>query len=358
MQMRMTIMEQRKKNKKVLLGLSGGVDSTAAALLLSEKGYDVTGYYFDINGKNTAGALEAAALAENLGIDLITEDVSEDFSACVIDNFCKEYASGRTPNPCVICNPLIKFRKLAERADEIGAFYIATGHYCRIFEDRETGFFYPRKAVNTKKDQSYMLYRLGQDILRRVIFPLGDFEDKEQIRQIARSGAMENAEKKDSLEICFIQQDTSHSDFIEKMGYPMRPGDFTDSKGNVIGRHKGIASYTVGQRKGLGVALGRPAYVTSIDAEQNRVILGSNEDLFKKEVVSEQNFFTGISPKHFEGRKLTAKIRYTAKGGSAFIKVNDKKIITTFEEPQRAPAPGQSIVFYDGDVVVGGGFII
>ena len=138
----------------------------------------------------------------------------------------------------------------------------------------------------------------------------------------------------------------------------MRPGDFTDSKGNVIGRHKGIASYTVGQRKGLGVALGCPAYVTSIDTEHNRVVLGSNEDLFKKEVVSEQNFFTGISPEHFEGHKLTAKIRYTAKGGSAFIKVNDKKIITTFEEPQRAPAPGQSIVFYDGDVVVGGGFII
>ena len=138
----------------------------------------------------------------------------------------------------------------------------------------------------------------------------------------------------------------------------MRPGNFTDSKGNVIGRHKGIASYTVGQRKGLGVALGRPAYVTSIDAEQNRVILGSNEDLFKKEVVSEENFFTGISPKHFEGRKLTAKIRYTSKDGSASIKVYDKKIITTFKEPQRAPAPGQSIVFYDGDVVVGGGFII
>ena len=361
-------MEKPQKNNKVLLGLSGGVDSTAAALLLSEKGYEVTGYYFDVTGKNAAGAREAAGLAQKLGVAFIAEDVSAEFAQAVVKPFCEEYVAGRTPNPCVICNPLVKFRKLLEIAGKIGADHIATGHYARVFRDEESGLFYPRIAANAAKDQSYMLYRLGQEALSRLIFPLGDFNDKEEIRQLARDFGLENAEKKDSQEICFLAEGEEHLDFIRDQGYEICPGDFTDSDGRVLGRHKGVAAYTVGQRKGLGLALGRPAYVTAIDAEQNRVVLGANDDLFKREVRAADCFFPGRPPEYFAGRKLRAKVRYAAKPAEASFSlereetkpgvVDDKKIIAIFAESQRAPAPGQSLVFYDGDVVVGGGIIV
>ena len=364
-------MEKQKNKNKVLLGLSGGVDSTAAALLLAEKGFDVTGYYFDVTGCNRQGLKEAQELAHKLGIKLICEDVSSEFNRLIINDFCDEYMSGRTPNPCVICNPQVKFRKLIEKADEIGAYHIATGHYCRIYFDKDTGLFYPKMSASKKKDQSYMLYRLGQDVLRRLIFPLGDFEDKEQIRELARSHGMENAEKKDSQEICFLGESEDHARFIGEKGFRSPAGNFVDENGNILGRHKGITSYTVGQRKGLGIALGKPAYVIRIDKENNTVVLGSNDELFKKEVICSDIFFTGLAAHRFEGKKLKAKIRYTARPAECSIKVidsgeiikdnkkvDDKKIITTFCDPQRAPAPGQSIVYYNGDIVIGGGFIV
>lgn len=354
---------------KVLLGLSGGVDSATAALLLKEKGFEVTGYYFDVLGNNTAGRDEAAAVAKQLGIDVIYEDVSADFKKIVIANFIDEYLHGRTPNPCVICNPNIKFKKLIAHADEIGAYYIATGHYCRIFCDEEGGKFYLRHAASDGKDQSYMLYRLGQEVLSRLIFPLGEFETKDETRELARENSLQNADKKDSQEICFIASDDNYVDYIKREGFDSEPGDFIDKNGKLLGRHKGILNYTLGQRKGLGIALGKPAFVTHMDPERNRIMLGDNEELFSTTVISQNNFFTEFSVEggdaakgdknfeKFDGKTVLAKVRYAAAPAEAMLKIDGKRIIAEFKQPQRAATAGQSIVFYDGDCVIGGGFI-
>jgi len=364
-QTQMRMMNMVKSKNKVLLGLSGGVDSTAAALLLKEKGYDVTGYYFDITGCNETGLSEAQTVADQVGIPLLTEDVKDLFEAEVVENFCSEYMAGRTPNPCIVCNPAVKFRRLLDKADEIGAYYIATGHYARI--DAETApdcgegrqeKYYVKQAANIRKDQSYMLYRLGQEFLSRVIFPLGDFEDKEQIRDIARAVNLSNAEKKDSQEICFVPDD-DYAGFLSERGCKSEPGSYVDASGNVLGRHKGIVHYTIGQRKGLGIALGKPAFVTHIDPAKNEVVLGSNEDLFSAAVYSAGNVFAdGSDPAKYDGRKVQAKVRYSARPADAVLKVmEDDSVETVFNEPQRAATPGQSIVWYEGDRVIGGGFI-
>ena len=348
--------EKNSKNK-VLLGLSGGVDSTTAALLLKEKGFEFTGYYFDVTGNNIKGREEARKLASQLGIELICEDVSREFEELVIDDFCREYMSGRTPNPCVICNPGIKFKKLADRADELGAHYIATGHYCRIDFDAEQNKYYIKKAANEKKDQSYMLYRLGQDVLSRLIFPLGDFEDKSHIRELARGKNMSNAEKKDSQEICFIEPPFSHAGYIISKGFSSPYGNFVDMKGKVLGQHRGIVNYTVGQRKGLGIVLGKPAFIVKIDKEKNDIILGDNEDLFTKKVLCKNAVFAAENGDDYHNAEVLAKVRYSAKAAKAVLKVDGDRVTALFDEPQRAPAPGQSMVFYDKDRVVGGGFI-
>ena len=342
---------------KVLLGLSGGVDSATAALLLKEKGFSVTGYYFDVAGNNIKGRDEAAAVAEQLEIDFIYEDVSKDFGEIVIGNFIDEYLHGRTPNPCVMCNPNVKFKHLIHHADEIGASYIATGHYCRVFHDENDGKFYICRAVNEKKDQSYMLYRLGQEVVSRLIFPLGEFLSKDETRELARENSLQNAEKKDSQEICFIDPMDNYAEYIKRAGYTSRPGNFVDKNGNVLGKHQGILNYTIGQRKGLGIALGKPAFVTKIDYEKNTVTLGDNEDLFNTSVISCNNVFTAYSAEIYDGKEVLAKVRYSAKPAKATIKADGNCIIATFEEPQRAATPGQSIVFYEGDHVIGGGFI-
>ena len=342
---------------KVLLGLSGGVDSTAAALLLKEKGFKVTGFYFDVTGENEQGRDDARKVAEQLGIELICADVSAEFGEKVIGNFCSEYLCGRTPNPCVVCNPNIKFKKLIETADSIGAYYIATGHYCRIYRDENTGACYISRAANEKKDQSYMLYRLGQDVTKRLIFPLGEFFDKEQTRELARNKNLQNAEKKDSQEICFIKNDETYADYIKSLGYDSKPGKFIDKDGKLLGEHKGIVNYTIGQRKGLGIALGKPAFVTAIDYGKNTITLGDNEDLFSNKVISSDNVFSFGGPEDYDGMKVMAKVRYSARLSEAVIKVDDNIITTTFKEPQRAATPGQSIVFYVDDHVIGGGFI-
>lgn len=349
-------METLKKNK-VLLGLSGGVDSTTAALLLKEKGYEVTGYYFDVSGNNKKGLKEARETARQLGIELIDEDVSEAFEKTVINNFCEEYLKGRTPNPCIICNPNIKFKKLIEKADEIGAYYIATGHYCRIAYDRGRKKYFVRAGANEKKDQSYMLYRLGQEVLSRLIFPLGEFGDKTEIRAIARKNDLKNADKKDSQEICFIEPGENYGDFMKARGLSLKPGYFVDKDGQPLGKHKGIINYTIGQRKGLGIALGKPAFVIKIDAGKNQVVLGASEDLFDSKVFCDSCFFTASNAEEYDGKTVYAKVRYSSRPEKAVIKVYDKNIMATFEEPQRAATPGQSMVFYEDDRVIGGGFI-
>lgn len=344
-----------KQNNKVLLGLSGGVDSTAAALLLEEKGYNVTGYFFDVTGNNDKTRKEAEETARQLGIELICENVSELFKDVVIDNFCREYIAGRTPNPCIVCNPNIKFRKLIENADKIGAYHIATGHYCRIKYDSDKNRYFVRQGASQEKDQSYMLYRLGQDVLKRLILPLGEIKSKDETRTLARGKKLQNAEKKDSQEICFIESD--YASYIKFMGFSSEEGDFVDKAGNILGHHKGILNYTVGQRKGLGIALGKPTFVTEIDADRNRIVLGNNEELFSDTVECEDFFFTAGNVKEYNGMEVMAKVRYSAKPAPARIDVYDKKITTIFKIPQRAATPGQSIVFYNDDTVIGGGFI-
>lgn len=362
MQMR-TIMTTLSKNK-IVLGLSGGVDSTTAALLLKEQGFEVIGFYFDVLGDNFAGERAAWKLAEKMGIPLHTMDVSCEFAEKVIDNFCSEYSLGRTPNPCVICNPAIKFKKLLEIADREGAYYIATGHYVGIMKDEAAGIYYIRKGASEKKDQSYMLYRLGQEVLSRLILPLSDMADKDTVRRLARESEMPNAESADSQEICFIDEEKEdYVTFMARRGFACPKGHFVDADGKILGEHQGISRYTVGQRKGLGIALGKPAFVTKIDKENNRVVLGDNEDLFHTEVISTDNFFTEtgggeIPERLLEKRGITAKIRYAAKPAPAVLhRAGDGRVVTVFEQPQRAATPGQSIVFYDGERVVGGGFI-
>ena len=396
-------MTSMKKNK-VVLGLSGGVDSTAAALILKEKGYEVTGLYFDVFGgsaKSEEGRAKAETAAEQLGIKFIYRDLSDEFREKVIGNFCSEYSCGRTPNPCIVCNPGVKFRVLLETADREGAQYIATGHYAGTYHDEATDTWFIRRAANEAKDQSYMLYRLGQEVVSRLLLPLNDVDDKEKIRDIARKNDMKNAEAKDSQEICFIEADDNYKDFLKRRGYETPEGDFVDAQGNVLGRHKGILNYTIGQRKGLGIALGKPAFVTAIDGVKDQVVLGDNADLFKTEVCSSGNVMFGVRTdaaadagssaadvtagsactaedggstdgccggqvcqtipdelKAWLADGIRAKIRYAAKPAEASVTLlDDGRIMASFSEPQRAPTPGQSIVFYKGDLVIGGGFI-
>ena len=365
----MTSLKKNNKNK-VILGLSGGVDSTTAALLLKEKGYDVTGLYFDIHDEDSPVYRplreRAEKAASQLGIRFIYRNVAEQFDDIVIGNFCSEYACGHTPNPCIVCNPAVKFRTLLDAADEEGAYYIATGHYADTFHDEETGIWHIKMASNRRKDQSYMLYRLCQEAVSRLILPLNEVEDKEEVRKLARSKALANADAKDSQEICFIDSDDNYKDFLARRGVENREGDFTDAEGNVLGRHEGITHYTIGQRKGLGIALGKPAFVTSINSSTNEVVLGSNEDLFTTTVVSDRNILMGLDTSEnsskavsYSGMWVTAKIRYASKPASAVITVSgDGHITTEFDEPQRAVTPGQSVVFYKDDIVVGGGFIL
>ena len=219
-------MTSMKKNK-VILGLSGGVDSTAAALILQENGYDVTGLYFDVTPeavREGTGRKQAEQAAKQLGVDLIYRDVSRDFEEIVIGNFRDEYARARTPNPCIVCNPLIKFRTLLEAADSAGAYHIATGHYAGTFRDDETGTWYIKKAVNARKDQSYMLYRLGQEAISRLLLPLSNVEDKEQVREMARARALENSEARDSQEICFIPEGDDYKEFLRRRAEAARRG--------------------------------------------------------------------------------------------------------------------------------------
>ena len=362
MQTRMSMNTKISKNNKVMLGLSGGVDSTAAVLLLKDAGYQVTGYYFDVTGHNESAKASAVKAAETLGIDLICEDVFADFEKCVIDNFCREYAAGRTPNPCVVCNPNIKFKKLAEAADRAGAFYIATGHYADVVYSEDYGAYFIRRGADEKKDQSYMLYRLGQDVLSRLILPLAHAENKELVRAMVREKEIFNADAPDSQEICFIDENVTYRDFLAGRGFVCEKGNFVDSEGKVLGEHSGIMNYTVGQRKGLGIALGKPAFVVKINAETNEVVLGENRDLFSDCVKSTETVFTcdklREEAKSEAGLHVKAKIRYASKPADAVVRLyGDGRAVTTFTQPQRAATPGQSIVFYKGELLAGGGVI-
>ncbi len=356
------------KNKnKVILGFSGGVDSTVAAFLLKKQGFEVIGFYFNVTDRHEEESI-AIEVATQLGIELITKNVKEDFDNVVVRDFCRQYLMGRTPNPCVICNPTIKFSELLNVANEHGAYYIATGHYAKVVYDENDDVFFVHKGANERKDQSYMLYRLNQDVLSRLLLPLGEFEDKEEVREVAKLCGTSNAEKKDSQELCFIDETVeSHTEFMKRNGYVSPPGDFLDIEGNIIGEHKGLIHYTIGQRKGLGIALGKPAFVVRIDAENNTIMLGDEEILYTDIVYATDCFFSlckdekklnGILPSKYENEKIEAKVRYSSKTATGVIYSDElSELVMKFDSPQRAITPGQSIVIYMGDRVIGGGII-
>lgn len=340
--------------KKIAIGLSGGVDSAAAAYLLLEKGYDVTGIILRLKPDSLADAdiSDAQRIADHLGIELRVLDRREYFKKNVIDPFVSEYLAARTPNPCVECNKTIKFGAMLDYALEIGCDGIATGHYAEIKE--ADGRFLLMKS-QSPKDQSYFLYRLSQHQLSHTLFPLKGLE-KTKIREIAEKAGLPVAEKGDSQEICFIPDD-DYISYLASLGVTSPKGDFIDINGNILGTHNGIINYTIGQRKGLG-AFGKPMFVTGISAENNTVTIGENGTQYSIGLVADRLNFIPFDNLN-QPIRADVKIRFRAKPAPATLTPTDGgRISVVFDEPQRSVTPGQSAVFYDGNTVIGGGRII
>jgi len=341
--------------KRVVVAMSGGVDSSVAAALLKEEGYEVLGVticHYD-GDKN----LEVAhQVAQKLGIPWYILNFNKEFKRLVIDYFCKEYLAGRTPNPCVICNLKIKFGLLLDKAKSLGADYLATGHYAINEYDQKSKRFLLKRGVDESKDQSYFLYRLNQDILPYILFPLGRFK-KIQSREAAKNFGLKNHKKEDSQEICFIREKDYRKFLRQNISENIQQGKFRDKSGNILGVHQGIPFYTIGQRKRLGISSNKRTYVIKIDPQENTIILGEEEDLYQnKLIIKDLNFISGY--KLSAPIKVEVKIRYNSKKSPAIISpYEEDKILINFEGPQRAVTPGQSAVFYLGDIVVGGGII-
>lgn len=353
--------------RKVIAAMSGGVDSSAAALLLHQHGWDVMGVtmkFYDnedlgIRREKTCCSLsdveDARAVCARLGIAYYVFRYEEDFRRDVMDAFVREYEQGRTPNPCIVCNQKLKFGKLLERARLLGFSFVATGHYARI-RQREDGRFLLYKAADAQKDQTYMLYSLNQDQLSHSVFPLGDYT-KEQTRNLAEQYGLVTARKRDSQDICFVQNG-SYADFIERYtGKTFPEGEFVDESGKVLGIHKGLIRYTIGQRKGLGLALPAPLYVKELDTVHNRVVLCPEEHLYSAKVYVKNVNLIPYDVLSHEVR-CEAKIRYSQRTEKAKAQMlDDGRLLLTFDAPQRAVTPGQSAVLYQGDLVLGGGII-
>lgn len=354
--------------KKALIAMSGGVDSSVAALLMKEKGYECMGVTMKLfnNGdiciprEHSCCSLEdvedARYVSNTLGMPHYVFNFTDRFKEDVIDKFVYCYENGITPNPCIDCNRYLKFEKLFQRAKELECEYIVTGHYAKVEYNEETGRYILKKADDLTKDQSYVLYQMTQEQLKHTMFPLGGL-NKTEVRKIAEAHDFINAKKHDSQDICFVQNG-SYADFIEEYtGKKYPPGNFVDINGNVLGRHKGIIRYTVGQRKGLGISHERPLFVLAVNPKENTVILTENEGLFTKTLTAKNiNLITTEEIK--EPVRLFAKIRYSHKEQPATVVQTDSDTITVeFNEPQRAITKGQAVVLYDGDTVVGGGII-
>ncbi len=354
------------ENKKVMIGMSGGVDSSVAAFLLQKESLEVIGATMklynnediDFVSEKTCcsldDVLDAKSVCARLGIRHYTLNMTDDFKKEVIERFISAYQNGFTPNPCIDCNRYMKFSKMLHKAQELDIDYVATGHYARI--EKQGDRYILKKAVDLSKDQSYVLYSLTQEQLKVTKFPLGNYT-KQQVREIAEENGFVNARKHESQDICFVP-DGDYSKFIEYYTGKTYPcGDFVDMNGKRLGEHKGIIRYTIGQRRGLGLALPASMYVVEKDVDNNKVILGFNDDLFKKEVNVKNISFTACDGLD-KPERLCAKIRYNQKEQPATVTQTDEnhfKIV--FDEPQRAITKGQAAVLYDGDTVVGGGTI-
>lgn len=342
--------------KKIVIGMSGGVDSSAAAWLLKEDGWEVIGVTMIMCGIDPAA--DAKRAADEIGIAHYTVDFRKEFKTSVMDYFCGAYLAGRTPNPCVVCNRHVKWEALLGWAKQMGAEYVATGHYAKI-RKLPNGRFAVANAESSGKDQTYALCDLTQEQLAHTLMPAGNYE-KAEIRAIAEKAGISAAQKADSQDICFVP-DGDYAAFIGKhTKEKIMPGNFVDRMGNILGRHKGIIHYTIGQRKGLGLSLGHPAFVLEIRPETNEVVIGTNDDLLTRTVKAAQlNPMGAADFSELEGRRVFAKIRYNHKGDFCTLQKTGKDEITcTFEVPQRAVTPGQALVLYEDGAVLGGGRIV
>lgn len=352
---------------RAIIAMSGGVDSSVAAFLMKEKGYDIIGITLKLHSGNDIieeqscctqqDILDAKAVCDRLQIEHRVVDLESNFKEYVIDRFINSYMSGGTPNPCVDCNRFIKFSKLLEIAKDEGFDYVVTGHYAQVAFVEETGRYVLKKGLDESKDQSYVLYSLNQEALAHIKLPLGELS-KAEVREIAEQNGFVNANKKDSQDICFVP-DGKYADFITQYtGKSFPDGDFVDLNGKVLGTHKGIIRYTIGQRKGLNLALPQPMYVCKKDVDKNVVTLCLNDELFTSELVADDVNFISISELK-EPMKVKAKIRYKHNEADATLYPDSNGTVKlVFSEPQRAITSGQAVVMYDGNTVVAGGTII
>ncbi len=348
---------------RVLVAMSGGVDSSVAALLLKQEGYEVIGATLNLwsyEGReepyNGCCSLEVRAVAQQLGIEHHFIDEGEAFKREVVDPFIAEYVSGQTPSPCGRCNRQVRFPRLLALADRLNCEYLATGHHARIrWED---GIYYLLKGRDPLKDQSYFLYGLGQEELRRILFPIGEYL-KEEVWEMARRAKLVSARKPESQDLCFLPQGDLVRFLKERANGALRPGEIIDAQGRVLGQHQGLALYTIGQRRGLGISTGEKLYVVALDPERNRVIIGPEEELYADGLIAEQVHFVYGGPLR-RAERVEVKIRYRSRPASALLEPlrEESRVRVLFDEPQRAVTPGQIAVFYQGERVLGGGTIL